>query len=304
MRLIENKNRLKGIGFILMASLGYGMMPSLTQLAFKSGVSLETMLASRYAIALLITWVYIFARKIDHRVTKNQFIFLMAMGVIYIGIALFINLSYVYLPGAIASILVFLYVSLVVIIEIIIGREKPNRIKIICVIVSLSGLVLVVWNPAGSNSLSLIGIIFALCGGVCYAVYASILGGGRAIKLNSMVLIGYMLILPSIFYPIRCLWVGQPLIWANIEQFSFILLVTVLCTFLSTLWFCNAVKLIGSSTTAIINTMEPVVAYFSGMALMGDMLSKNAIFGGLLIISAILILNIAEGSKEKVTLER
>jgi drug/metabolite transporter (DMT)-like permease len=262
------------------------------------------MLANRYVIALVITWGYIFIRKIDYKVNKSQRIFLMGIGLLYVAIALFVNISYLYLPGAIASILIFLYVSLVVIIEIIIGREKPNFTKIICVIISLAGLTLVVWNPTGNNSLSVLGIIFALCGGVCYAIYTTILGGTKAIDIDSTILVGYVLIIPSLFYPIRCFLVGQPLIPASFEQMKYILLVTVLCTFLATLWFCIAVKINGSSTTAIINTIEPVIAYFAGMFLMGDVLAPNSIYGGVLIITAILILNIAEGSKERVSLDR
>jgi drug/metabolite transporter (DMT)-like permease len=304
MRIIENKNRLKGIGFILIASLGYGLMPSISQLAFENGVNFDTMLANRYIIALSVTWAYIFFKRINPRISKSQFLFLMGIGVIYVGIALFINLSYLYLPGAIASILVFLYVSLVVIFEIIIGREKPNSTKIICVIISLVGLILVVWSPTGEQSLSLIGVFFALCGGVCYAVYATILGGTKAVGIDSTVLVGYVLIIPSIFYPIRCIALGQPLISESILQFGFIVLIAVLCTFLATLWFCIAVKINGSSTTAIINTMEPVIAYFAGMVIMGDVVGINAVFGGILIITAILILNIAEGSKERISLDR
>ena len=301
---IENGNRLKGIGFVLLASLGYGVMPALSQLAFKSGVDINTMLANRYFIALLITWSYIFIRKIDFRVSRKQFVFMMAVGVLYIGIAMCINNSYLYLPGAIASILIFSYVSLVVIFEIIIGREKPNLTKIICVIISIVGLSLVVWSPSGNSKLSIIGISFALGAGIFYGIYATTLGGKMAKGIDATILVAYVLIVPAIFYPIRCIMVGETLFASNLEQFSYILAVTVICTFLATLWFCFAVRLIGSSTSAIINTIEPVIAYFAGMFFLGDVLSPNSIFGGLLIIVAIVLLNVVEGTKEKVTLER
>jgi hypothetical protein len=40
------------------------------------------------------------------------------------------------------------------------------------------------------------------------------------------------------------------------------------------------------------------------MVIMGDVVGINAVFGGILIITAILILNIAEGSKERISLDR
>ena len=72
MRIIENKNRIKGIGFVLIASLGYGLMPSISQLAFANGVNFDTMLANRYIIALSVTWAYIFFKRIpDTKKTRE-----------------------------------------------------------------------------------------------------------------------------------------------------------------------------------------------------------------------------------------
>ncbi len=296
----RNKSqRLSGFIYVLLTSLCFGLMPAISQLSFKSGLSVETMLAYRYPIALAITWAYILIKKINFSITKSQFGFLMLIGIIYVTFIFFINQSYLLLPGAIASILVFLYVSLVVIMEIAVGREKPNGLRFFCVILSLGGLIFVVWSPTGGTGLSILGIVFGLASGVLYAVYTTILGGGKALKLDAIVIVAYVLMIPAVVYILRCLFAGAKLYPQNGEQLFYIVILALFCTFCGTLWWYKSVRLIGSSTASIINTIEPVIAYFGGMLLMRDVLSPSAVIGGLIIITAILLLNIAEGSKVK-----
>jgi drug/metabolite transporter (DMT)-like permease len=295
----QKTKRLAGVTYVLLTSLCFGLMPAISQMSFASGLSVETMLAYRYPTALLITWGYILYKKIDYKVTRSQFGLLMSIGGIYVAFIFFINQSYLLLPGAIASILVFLYVSLVVVMEILVGRERANWIRFLCVAMSLGGLVIVVWSPTGSNSLSLVGIIFGLTSGVLYAFYTTVLGGAKAVKLDAIVIVAYVLMIPAVMYIVRCLVSGAKLYPTSAEQAFYILILALFCTFFGTLWWYKSVRLIGSSTASIINTIEPVIAYFGGMLIMQDVLAPNAILGGAIIIVAILILNIAEGTKEK-----
>lgn len=295
MEKIKTK-RLAGITYVILTSLCFGLMPAISQMSFKSGLSVETMLAYRYPAALIITWAYILIKKIDFLVTKSQFAFLMLIGGIYVSFIFFINQSYLMLPGAIASILVFLYVSLVVIMEIVVGREKPNLIRFFCVALSLGGLVIVVFRPSGNSGLSIIGIAFGLAAGVLYAIYTTVLGGERALKLDPIVIMAYVLMVPAVIYIGRCWFSGAKLFPETGEQVFYILILTLFCTFFGMLWWYKSVRLIGSSTASIINTIEPVIAYFGGMLIMKDVLAPTAILGGAIIITAILILNIAESS--------
>jgi len=279
------------MGYVLFASLFFSFMPAITQLSFKAGLSVETMLASRYFLTLLIAWSYIYVKKIDCHIKASQLIFLLMIGVIYIGVAVFINQSYLYLPGAIASMLVFSYVSITLIIAILIGREKPNLIKGVCVLLSLTGILLIAWNPAGTINFSTLGLISVFLAAFFYALYAIFLGDVRLSQIDNILIVGYMLIVPTTFNILRCIVKQEPLFPQSTTQSIYVFLLAVFCTFLTQLWFCKAVKLIGSSNTAIINTIEPVIAYFAGMLLLHDVLAVQAILGGILIVSSIILLN-------------
>jgi len=299
----RDHKRLEGILLVAAASVCYGLMPSVTQTAYKAGLSIETMLADRYMVATTIIWLYLAIRKTNWRISRTQLSFLFGVGIVYIGVAVFINLSYMYLPGAITTILVFTYVSIVVLLELVTRREKPNGIKLLCVGLSLTGLILVIKGPGGGE-LSLIGILFALATGVCYAIYAFSLGGKITAKLDSMVMIGYILIIPTIAYVIRCLSAGEPMLPETRIQTLCVFFLAFFSTFLGSILFCKAIKIIGSGNASIVNTMEPVVAYFGGMLLMGDVLDYTAILGGILILASIILLNLFGGGSERAIPER
>lgn len=287
----HNKKWMKGIGYILLASLCYGLLPSTTQFAFASGLSIETLLAVRFPLALAITWGYIVKKKLNFKLNKTEFFFVTILGILYIGFAILTNQSYLYLPGAVASILVFLYISIVVALEIVVGRERFSKRKIFCVIMSLCGLILVIGNPFSQDGLNIFGILLALCGGILYALYVAGLGASALRKLDSITIIGYVLIYPSCFNVIRCILMEENLLYFNGQQLSLIAILTIFITFLPALWFCQGIKEIGSGSAAIINTVEPIIAYFAGMFLMGDQLGIKAILGGIVILSSIVLLN-------------
>lgn len=200
--------------------------------------------------------------------------------------------SYRFLPGAIVSLLLFLYVSVVVVIEIIIGREKFNKKRILCLLCSFGGLVLVIWTPGEGVQLNGTGIILVLIAAFFYGLYAIGLGEKRTRALNSEVVIGYMLIPPIFFSLVTCIVSGEPILPQTPLQGMYIFLLAFLCLYIAAVCFAKGIKYIGSSNAAIFNTLEPVVAYFAGIVLMGDKVSVNAILGGLLILGAVIYLNL------------
>ncbi|MEL7656297.1 MAG: DMT family transporter, partial [Bacillota bacterium] len=174
----------------------------------------------------------------------------------------------------------------------IIGREKFNKTRVLCLLCSFAGLALVIWTPGQGVELNGTGVALVLIAAFFYGLYAIGLGEKRTRALDSEVVIGYMLIPPIFFSFIRCIASGEPILPQTPTQAMYIFLLAFFCMFIAAVSFCKGVKYIGSSNAAIFNTMEPVVAYFSGIILMNDKVSSNAVFGGLLILGAIIYLNL------------
>jgi len=290
--------KLKGFLYVIITCLTYGIMPALTQLSYKAGLSVNTMLFGRLTLGAALIWLTILVRKLHFRVDKKQLIFMLFTGCASVVQMITMSESYRFLPGAVVSLLMFLYVSVVVVIEILIGREKFDKRRIICLLCTFGGLVLVIWTPGAGFQLNGVGIVLALTAAFFYGLYAVGLGEKRTRALDSEVVIGYMLIPPIFFSFIRCLASGDPILPQTSLQGMYVLLLAFFCLFVAAVSFCKGVKYIGSSRAAIINTFEPVVAYFAGIVLMNDKITFNAILGGILILGAIIFLNLEKSGKD------
>ena len=290
---MKSKNpNVKGFILIMITCITYGVMPALTQLSYKAGLSVGTMLFGRLMLGAMLIWMTIFIKKLHFRVDRKHLGFMLLTGCASVVQMITMSESYRFLPGAIVSLLLFLYVSVVVVIEVLIGREKVNKTRISCLLCSFCGLVLVIWTPGEGVQLNGGGVILALVAAFFYGLYAIGLGEKRTKALDSEVVIGYMLIPPITFSFIRCITSGEPILPQTSLQGMYIFLLAFFCVFVAGVCFCKGVKYIGSSNAAIFNTLEPVVAYFAGIILMDDKVSSNAIIGGILILGAIIYLNL------------
>jgi drug/metabolite transporter (DMT)-like permease len=279
---------------VLLASVLYGLMPSLTQRAYALGMTVESVLTGRYLIGTTLIWIYILLTKKPLRVGRKNALLLMGVGVDVFVCVFCMTTSYRYLPGAIASLIVFLYIVIVNVAEIAMGTERAQAVRIVCLFLTVGGLVLVVYAPSGTNSLSGTGVIFAIVAGVLYAIWAMSMGAKRFRPFSAEVTMGYMLIVPTAANTIKCALSGLPILPTTGEQWFYIILLGLSPGFIAPIAFCAAVKRIGASMSSMINTSEPVFAYFAGMLLMNDRLSLRATLGGALVVIGLLMLNILE----------
>lgn len=283
-----------GILSVLIASFGFGTMPAMAQRAFLTGMSTQTLLAFRFIIATALIWGYVLVRKLPFRMQGRQILHLLLLGVLSIGVGLFLIESYQYVPGVIATLIAFSYVIQVIIIEILIGREKPKLYKFGSVLMASAGIFIVVWNPEGSVSFHPLGVLLAFLAALCNASLVIGLGSKKIRGTTPELVIAYTILPALLFNVARCLASRQPLLPENAAQLGYGLYIAVFSTVLAFLFFFNGVRLIGGSDAALVNMTEPLVAYLAGILLMSDIVSAKALAGGLLVIAAIVWLNIRE----------
>jgi drug/metabolite transporter (DMT)-like permease len=297
---METKIPNKNVGFllVLLASFLYGIMPALTQRAYAAGVTVESVLTGRYLIGTALIWIYILLKKKDLRVGGKNFAFLIAVGLDVFVCVFCMTSSYAYIPGAIASLIVFLYIVIVNVVEMISGKEKAYPIRILCLALTIVGLIAVVYAPSEGTSLNIKGVLLACVAGVLYALWAMGMGAKRLSGFSAEVTMGYMLLVPTAANVIKCILAGSPVFPETPEQWLYIVLLALSPGFVAPVAFCAAVKMIGASTASMINTSEPVFAYFAGIVLMSDRISWNATLGGVLIVVGLLLLNITERRRD------
>ncbi|WP_129600873.1 DMT family transporter [Anaerophilus nitritogenes] len=283
----------KGTFLVILSTFAFGAIPVISQLALGENLNISTVLFFRFFIASCITWTYIFTKKLSYKIDLSHFFYLGLLSILgFLGTAYFIYVAYTYISGSLATIILFTHPAMISCYEFFFMQTNRDIRKLLALICSTLGMILVVWNP--HVSLNIFGVVFSLLGAICYSFYALGLNEKRTKKLNSIVISGYVSFFCSISYFIVGLFNHTIFIPSTINGWIYIFILATFSTVFATITFCKGVQLIGPSNAVIISTFEPVVACISGFFVLGEILTIPIIIGGLLILSAIFILQIPQ----------
>ncbi|QEK11051.1 DMT family transporter [Crassaminicella thermophila] len=286
-------NKLKGTLLIILSTFAYGIIPIISQLAFKEGLNVSSILFFRFFIATIITWSYIFFRKIYYKTTKAHFFYLVILGVFgFLGTSSFIYMAYTYISGSLATIILFTHPAMIACYEIFFLKKEKDIRKILALLFAFMGIIFVVGSK--DIHLNMTGVVFSLFAAVCYSFYALGLAEKRTKKMNSIVISGYIAFSCCLTYFIQGIIRHNIFLPTTLSGWGYIIILAIFSTVFATIAFCKGVQLIGPSTSVIISTFEPVVACIAGFFVLGETLTIPIIIGGVLILSAIFILQMPE----------
>lgn len=283
-----------GILCIVGTTIGYALVPSLSFLAFRDGISSETVLFDKFLYATILLWAYIFWKKLPYRLNKRLFKKVAIVALAYVGINTTLYLSFDYISGSLATVISFTFPVMVIIVEMITGKEKVNPIRCFAIILTVIGLLTTVMSP--NIALDIRGVVFALMCAMFYTIYTIGLSNDTLKEGNPIVTAGYVLLTSTIVNGIRCVVSGH-------DAFSLspnVMLLAIVCAFMPIILYCIGVRLIGATDASVINTFEPVFACVFGALFIGDVITTNMIIGATIIVAAVLLINTLGKNPEKV----
>ncbi|KAB2338268.1 EamA family transporter [Cytobacillus depressus] len=192
---------------------------------------------------------------------------------------------------SIAVILLYTSPAFVTVLSLIFLKEKLNINKILAVLGTIIGCILIAGVSAGDSNITLLGILTGLGSGLGYALY-TIFGKFALKKYQPFTITLYTFIVAALFLlPITQLWQKLDLLMnTNVLLYSIGLgfIPTVLAYFIYT-WGLEKIE---GSKAAVIATVEPVVATLLGVMLYGERLGLIQIAGAFLIFCSVIIVNI------------
>src|SRR5687767_10885257 len=104
----NRRERLIGIGLMLISGLSFAWLPLFNRYASEAGANVLTTLTLRFVIAALITWSILLAKGRARLLRRNLWALLL-MGAIYVGQSTCFFISSRRIPVAMTSILLYLY---------------------------------------------------------------------------------------------------------------------------------------------------------------------------------------------------
>lgn len=288
---------IKGITFALLSSGTFGMIPLFSIPLLAGGMHSPSILFYRFLLSAIIMGTICIVKKENFRIARRHLFTIFILSLLYAATALLLIYSYTYIPSGIATTIHFMYPILVSAIMIFFFKERKSIILFLAAILSLIGVILLCWT--GGSGIKITGIIIASLTIITYATYIVGINKTEAGRINAEILTFYILLFGAVIFFIFGILSPEGLeVIPNTESFIRIALLALLCTVVSDLTLVYAIKLVGSTITSILGSMEPVVAVAIGIIVFSEHFGISGIIGIILILVSVSLV-VGKSSKQE-----
>lgn len=277
-----------GVVAVIISAVFFGFLPTFSTYLVSVGGTVFSVVFLRFSLSLIPLIWYLKIKKIPLGITKAQFGKLVLITVFgYGGTALLLFSSYSFIPTGMATTLHFCYPAMVIVFSAVFLKEKIKPIKLICVIMCMTGIFLFYDAGMGGN---IAGILLAFISGNTYAFYIIYLDKSELKAMNSLKMIFYMNAIGSVMFFILCIATGQLALALPLSGWIIAVLFSVGVSFIAVLGFQIGVKYTGSQSASILSTFEPITSVIIGVTAHGESFSARGMAGCILILAATVII--------------
>lgn len=254
------------------------------------------------AVVILAIWMVIYNRKLFQIRIKDLWIFCAAGLFGMFGINLAYNEAINRISLSLAAVLLSLSPVYVLLMAAIFFQERITKKKIICVILAVSGCVLVsgVFEQTNGISIDGLGILLGAIAGFCYALYSifsKIAMGkeyhGFTITFYCLFVIAVVLIPFTDWNKITAFVCERPL-----QHVGFFLAHALVTSALPYILYTVSIQHMEAGKASILAAGEPVAAMIMGVVFFDENPTMFALLGLVVTLVALTVLSLPERGKE------
>lgn len=274
----------------------FGATAIFAKLAYDAGANVGTVLSLRFAIAAILFWGLLAARRapagVRPALPRRDIGAGIALGAF--GYALQAGLYFIALEridASVLTLLVYIAPAIVAGAAIAMGRESVNARRLGALALASAGLALVVAG-AGAGELEPVGAGLGLICAVVYSTYIlvseRVAGRVEPIVLAALVCTGATVTLVSGSVALGQFRPGD----VAPEGWIWLTAIAVVSTVASISLFFAGLRRVGPTTASILSTVEPVVTVVLAYLVFAETLTVAQLAGGALVLAAVLVLQL------------
>lgn len=283
-----NKTRWTAMMLILLGAASYGLLSPMIKLAYEAGWNEGEISASQMTMGMVITWILVLIRR---KSWSNPFsgpwIRLSIVGIVGISLTTILyNATLSELDASLSIVLLFQFTWITIVLDSVINKRWPSRMQMLAVLIVLAGTLFAVNIYAADwIQVSVKGIVLGLASGFCYSLFLFLTGRIQHPMdsfMKSAIMLTAAIIPIYLIYPPHAMLVngvGSLILWG--------LLFGILGQVVPTLFFNMGIPRVGSSTAALLGSMELPVGLFGALFIVGETILTVQWLGMLLILIGI-----------------
>lgn len=284
-------NNTKGILNGVIASVSYGMNPLFALPLYSQGIEVNSVLFYRYFFAVIIYFLWLkCVKKISLKIAKSELVPLFFLGIFFSLSSLTLFESFHYIEAGIACTILFIYPVIVALIMAIFFKEKITKTVVSAIFLTSIGIALL-YKGKPDSVLSLKGVVIVLASAFLYAFYIVGVKSIKSIKsMNSAKLSFYVMLFGLLVYVVNLKFCTNLQGLTTITAWLFVIGLAIFPTIISLETIGIAIKLIGSTNTAILGALEPLTAIFFGILFFNESLTLRISIGVILILFGVFLI--------------
>lgn len=281
----------------IVAAICYGTNPLGALKLYAEGMTTNSVLFYRFALAWIILAVVMLFRKETVRVTRRELGVLLSLGALFTFSALTLYLSFHHMAAGVASTILFTYPVMTAVIMAVFFHERANAITIASIALSLIGVLLLYWGD-GTATLSLWGVVLVLISALTYALYIIVVNR-FPLEMSSFKINFYVILVCAVGMLVYSFLGHYPLqLPANAVSWFYVGWLAIVPAILALVLMVYASKYVGATPTAIMGALEPLTAVLIGVFVFGEGFSARLALGIVLILLAVVLIVLSKTRKE------
>ena len=282
-------DRLIGIFLIVVAAASFATSPIFARIAYNAGANPNTFLFIRFAIAATVITLIMVFKGLQWPRGRLLVSLVLIGGVCFAGLNLSFYTALTLAPVNLVIVIAYLYPALVTLLSALFLKQPITNQKIAALFLTLVGVVVTTGLDWGGQYL---GIVLAITTAVIYSAYFTF-GSLSIRKAGPVPSSAVIFISTTIVYGVLVTIQGLELPTA-LSGWVAIALCALFSTIFGIICLFAGLKRIGPANTAMISTLEVIVAAALAILILGDTMSLPKILGSCMIISAVVILGKSE----------
>lgn len=256
------------------------------------------------------------------KVSRGELSTLTALGLMFVISSLTLYCSFLYMDSGVACSLLFVYPVMTAVLMAMLYGEKITKATAAAIALSLVG-VLLLYKGDGETVLSTVGVLLVMVSALSYALYIIVANRASApeselgtshsklskyiplphrvtihrLDMSAMKLSFYVLIVCAVSMVLFSFTSAErhlmPLVTGR--EWGYSLMLAIVPTVFSLVSMGIAVRIIGSTPTAIMGALEPLTAVVIGLTVFHEALTVNLVVGILLILTAVITIIHSKG---------
>ncbi len=280
----------------------WGTLGFFAKILYADGVSFEALVAFRAVVGWAAVFLFVLATggARNLRVSGRDLAFLVPLGLVGIG-AFYLLYFYTVRESTVGTAAILLYSSpafVVVLARLFLG-ERLGPPKIAALALTFCGISLVAgaYDPANLE-VSPTVLLTGLLSGLTYGLY-SIFGRPVAGRLSPAVILSYALFFGAVLLVAFAIPTLDTLAGLSLGSYAILLMLAVVHTTLAFALYTFGLGKLGAGRSAIVATVEPVVAGAIGVVLLGEEATALKVVGALLVIVGAVLAQVRAGKARK-----